>query len=102
MTISRRLTSAASLAAALWIPCALAADRPAAKTGDDALTCEQIYAQVDADVKRAQQERDKKAEERAKKEQGRASGAAEFHHRALSEPDVNLSAHPAPSIRLLA
>src|ERR1035437_2567453 len=31
-----------------------------------------------------------------------ASGAAEFHHRALSEPDVNLSAHPAPSIRLLA
>jgi uncharacterized Tic20 family protein len=31
-----------------------------------------------------------------------ASGAAEFHHRALSEPDVSLSAHPAPSIRLLA
>jgi hypothetical protein len=30
-----------------------------------------------------------------------ASGAAEFHRRALSEPDVNLSAHPAPSIRLL-
>ena len=32
----------------------------------------------------------------------RASGAAEFHHRALSEPDVSLSAHPAPGIRLLA
>src|SRR5439155_24255897 len=31
-----------------------------------------------------------------------ASGAAEFHHRALSEPDVSLSAHPAPSIRRLA
>jgi hypothetical protein len=31
-----------------------------------------------------------------------ASGAAEFHHRALSEPDVSLSAHPAPGIRLLA
>jgi len=29
----------------------------------------------------------------------RASGAAEFHRRALSEPDVSLSAHPAPSIR---
>jgi hypothetical protein len=28
-----------------------------------------------------------------------ASGAAEFHRRALSEPDVNLSAHPAPSIQ---
>jgi hypothetical protein len=26
--------------------------------------------------------------------------AAEFHHRALSEPDVSLSAHPAPSILL--
>ena len=32
----------------------------------------------------------------------RVSGAAEFHRRALSEPDVSLSAHPAPSIRLLA
>jgi hypothetical protein len=32
----------------------------------------------------------------------RASGAAEFHHRALSEPDVSLSAHPAPGIRLFA
>ena len=31
-----------------------------------------------------------------------ASGAAELQHRALSEPDVSLSAHPAPSIRLLA
>jgi hypothetical protein len=31
-----------------------------------------------------------------------ASGAVEFHHRALSEPDVSLSAHPAPDIRLLA
>src|SRR5271166_5691927 len=29
----------------------------------------------------------------------RSSGAAEFHRRALSEPDVNLSAHPAPSIQ---
>jgi hypothetical protein len=31
----------------------------------------------------------------------RVSGAAEFHHRALSEPDGSLSAHPAPSSRLL-
>src|SRR5271165_3034447 len=29
----------------------------------------------------------------------RASGAAESHRRALPEPDVNLSAHPAPSIQ---
>jgi hypothetical protein len=71
MTISRVLTCATSLAAALWLPCALAADPPAAKTGDDALTCDQIYAQVDADVQRAQQERDKKAEEL--RNQGRAT-----------------------------
>jgi hypothetical protein len=71
MTIPKLLTSAATLAAALWIPCAQAADPPAAKTGDDAMTCEQIYAQVDADLKRAQQERDKKAEEM--RTQGRAT-----------------------------
>ena len=27
------------------------------------------------------------------------SRAAEFHHRALSEPDVRLSPHPAPIVR---
>ncbi len=30
-----------------------------------------------------------------------ASGAAEFHPRALSEPDVILSHHPAPIVRPL-
>jgi hypothetical protein len=64
MTIIRLSNFAASLAAALWIPCALAGDpAPTAKTGDEALSCEQIYAQVDADLQRAQQERDKKADE---------------------------------------
>jgi len=71
MTMAKLSTSAASLAVALWIPCALAGDPPAAMTADDALTCEQIYAQVDADLKRAQQERDKKAEEL--RSQGRAT-----------------------------
>ncbi len=28
-----------------------------------------------------------------------SSGAAGSHRRALPEPDVNLSAHPAPSVR---
>ena len=32
----------------------------------------------------------------------RLSGAAESHRRALLEPDVNLSVHPAPSIQPLA
>jgi hypothetical protein len=30
------------------------------------------------------------------------SSPGEFHPKALSEPDVNLSAHPAPIIQLLA
>ena len=30
---------------------------------------------------------------------GQASGAGEFHPRALSEPDVTLSRHPAPIVR---
>ncbi len=63
MPTSKASTCAASIAAVFWLPCALAADPPAAKPGDEALTCEQIYAQVDAEVQRAQQERDKKAEE---------------------------------------
>jgi hypothetical protein len=60
---STALTCAASIAAVLWLSSALAADPPAARPGDEALTCEQIYAQVDAEVQRAQQEREKKAEE---------------------------------------
>jgi hypothetical protein len=29
----------------------------------------------------------------------RVSRAEEFHHRALAEPDVRLSPHPAPIVR---
>jgi hypothetical protein len=29
----------------------------------------------------------------------KVSRAAEFHHRALAEPDVRLSPHPAPIVR---
>ena len=63
MPTSKTANCAASIAAVLWVCSALAADPPVAKPGDEALTCEQIYAQVDAEVKRAQQERDKKAGE---------------------------------------
>lgn len=63
MATSKAATCAASIATALWLASALAADPPGAKPGDEALTCEQIYAQVDAEVQRDQQERDKKAEE---------------------------------------
>jgi hypothetical protein len=60
---SNVLTCATSVAAVLGLSSALAGDLPAARPGDDALSCEQIYAQVDAEVQRAQQERDKRAEE---------------------------------------
>ncbi|MGZ5238807.1 MAG: hypothetical protein ACXWCN_01700 [Caldimonas sp.] len=62
MKISRVMTLA-SLGAVLWIPCALAADPPAAMPGDDALTCEQLYAQGSAEAQRDQQERARKNEE---------------------------------------
>lgn len=73
MTISRVLISAASLGAALWIPCALAADPPAAKPGDDALTCEQIYAQGAAEAQRDQQERAKRNDEQRRQLRGTAA-----------------------------
>ena len=47
---STTTASAAALIAALGVPLALAADPPGALPGDQALTCEQIYAQVDARV----------------------------------------------------
>ena len=52
-----------ALAAALFVPFALAADSPGAMPGDQALTCEQIYAQVDAQVQHAREQREKQAEE---------------------------------------
>ena len=73
MSMSMILSSAASLGAALWIPLALAADPPAARPGDDALTCEQIYVQVTAETQRDQQERAKRNEEL--RSQRRATGA---------------------------
>ena len=73
MTISRVLTFAASLGAALWIPCALAADPPGSQPGDSALTCEQIYAQGAAESQRDQQERAKRNDEQRR--QAHATGA---------------------------
>lgn len=66
MTISRLLIPATSLAAALWLPCAVAVDAPGALPGDDALTCEQIYAQGAAEAQRDQQERAKRNEARGR------------------------------------
>jgi hypothetical protein len=63
-TPSKAPTCALAIAAALCVPLAPAAAAPAgALPGDQALTCEQIYAQVDAEMQRARLEREKKAEE---------------------------------------
>ena len=62
-TPSTATACAVALTAALCVPFALAADPPGALPGDQALTCEQIYAQVDAQVQHARQEREKRTEE---------------------------------------
>ncbi|HEY2560023.1 MAG TPA: hypothetical protein VGI48_09985 [Caldimonas sp.] len=49
--------------AALWAGVVLAADLPAARPGDEALTCEQIFAQGSAEKQREQEERARKVEE---------------------------------------
>ena len=62
-TPSTGAACALALTGALCVPFALAADPPGALPGDQALTCEQIYAQVDAQVQHARQEREKRTEE---------------------------------------
>jgi hypothetical protein len=60
--VSRMLAPCAACAA-LWVGAALAADLPGAKPGDEALTCEQIFAQGAAEKEREQQARAQKTEE---------------------------------------
>jgi hypothetical protein len=60
----RTFSCTAALVAALGLPCARGADPPGARPGDDALTCEQIYAQGAAEAQREQDERAKKNAER--------------------------------------
>ena len=66
-----------ALALALWtalgISAAPTADPPVPKSADDALTCEQVYAQVTAETKREQQERAQKSD--AMKSEAQASKA---------------------------
>ena len=62
-TASKAAACAAAISVTLCGPIAQAADPPGSMPGDEALTCDQIYTQVNAEVQRAQQEREKKAEE---------------------------------------
>jgi hypothetical protein len=57
------LGSVTLLGSSLWAPYAWPVDPPGSKPGDDALSCEQIYAQGLAESQREQQERNAKSEE---------------------------------------
>ena len=64
MTSTRTLICATALGAALGIARAQATDPSASRPGDDALTCDQIYAEATAQSQRDQAEREKRNEER--------------------------------------
>src|SRR5689334_4835588 len=68
--LSKILSSAALLGASLWSSSAWPVDPPGSKPGDDALTCEQIYAQGAAESQREQQEHAAKAEEMKRQTNG--------------------------------
>jgi hypothetical protein len=59
-----------AVAFTLCAPHAWAAEPPGALPGDEALTCDQIYAQGMAEARREQAERDKKNEERKAEQRG--------------------------------
>jgi hypothetical protein len=69
-TISKFTIAGWVIGTALWIASAGAADAPGVMPGDDALTCDQIYAQGMAESQRVQQERSQR------NEQLRKNGAA--------------------------
>lgn len=73
MALTRTLVAATALGAALGIARAQAADPPASHLGDDALTCEQIYAEATAQSQRDQAEREKRNEARRRQAQGAAT-----------------------------
>jgi hypothetical protein len=113
-TTSKAATCAAAISGALCVPFALATDPPGALPGDEALTCDQIYAQVDAQVQRARQEREKKAEEmrsgsRAAKATlatamlagglGGTGQAAQLAAEAQADKTMTMAAPPPPDAR---
>jgi hypothetical protein len=73
MTRTRTLIGATAFAAALGIAHAQATNPPAARPGDDALTCDQIYAEATAQSQRDQAEREKRNDERRRQSQATAA-----------------------------
>jgi hypothetical protein len=64
MALCRTLLCATALGAVLGVARAQAVDAPAARPGDDALTCDQLYAEATAQSQRDQAEREKRNDER--------------------------------------
>jgi len=73
MALGRTLICATALAAALGAVRAQAVDAQASRPGDDALTCDQLYAEATAQSQRDQVEREKRNDER--RHQAQATGA---------------------------
>jgi hypothetical protein len=73
-TLSRLLLACGLLAATLSMHSVQAGEpAPGAQPGDEALTCEQIYAQGAAESQREQQERDRKNDERRQQQHATAA-----------------------------
>jgi hypothetical protein len=73
MTLTRTMIGATAFAVALGIARAQATNPPAARPGDDALTCDQIYAEATAQSQRDQAEREKRNDERRRQSQATAA-----------------------------
>ena len=74
MRANRKLAIAVGgLAAALFVTVPRAAEMPGALPGDDALTCDQIYAQGMAESQKDQQQRERSNQERKAQVQGTAA-----------------------------
>jgi hypothetical protein len=109
------MVAPAASCAALWVGVALAADLPGAKPGDEALTCEQIFAQGSAEKEREQQERAQKSAELKAQGQtskallttavltgglGGTAQAAQHSAEAGVDKQMAMSAPPPPNLRM--
>lgn len=73
MALTRTLICVTALSATLGVARAQAVDTPASRPGDDALTCDQIYAEATAQSRHDQAEREKRNEERRRQSQATAA-----------------------------
>jgi hypothetical protein len=73
MTVNCKLAVTIGIGAILFAGSSRAADVPGTLPGDEALTCDQIYAQGMAESQKDQQERERKNQERGAQAKGTAA-----------------------------